>query len=73
MQRKRHVIQRALGAVALILGVAAMTYGGYLAALMTTDGASPHYLEGWALCLAGLFAIGLGLWLCGVEIDWRDS
>lgn len=61
-----------LGALICAVGVAAFAYGGYLAALMTSDGAHPLYLQGGLLVIAGVFVTGFGAWLCGADIDWRS-
>lgn len=60
-----------LGGLACAAGVALILYGGWLAAFVTSSGHEPYYQQGWALGLAGIIVIGVGAWLCGVDI-WRD-
>lgn len=62
----------ALGGLIIAVGVATILYGGYLAAFYTSGLDQPYRFQGYALCLAGITVIGVGAWLCGVDV-WHGD
>src|SRR4051794_24427548 len=67
----------AASATIILVGIASLLYGGYVAAITTDDGNTPYDLPGYLFCIVGLAVMGgggkLGQFVIGAfETDTHD-
>jgi hypothetical protein len=56
-----------IGSVIAAIGVSIMLGATYYGAIVTRDNQHPHETIAFAVCLAGLGVLGLGLWIAGYD------